>query len=173
MEIWKDINGYENKYQVSNTGKIRSLNYNNTKKIKELKQNISKKTGLCQVKLSKNNIAKDFMVARLVAEAFIPNPLFKEEVMHISKNKYDNSVGNLQWAYYSEEKHNTYNKGSRKGTPTHTKISYKGKNYNKYEDIAKDLGINKRTFYKRINELGWNLYESLEIPVGNRKKVKE
>ena len=108
------------------------------------------------------------MVARLVAEAFIPNPLFKDEVMHISKDKQDNSVNNLQWAYKSETRHNMYNKGSRKvGKPTKTKITYKGKNYKRYSQIAKDLGINKKTFYNRMN-LGWNLWESLEVPVSKR-----
>lgn len=166
-EVWKDIKGYENKYQVSNTGKVRSLNYNNTKEIKELKQYINW-TGLANVCLSKNNKRKFYMVARLVAETFIPNPLFKEHVIHISKDKLDNSVENLAWAYISEEKHHTYNKGSRKGNPTYTKISYNGKNYNNYKDIAKDLKINQRTFYKRLYELDWSLYEALEIPIGKK-----
>ena len=42
MEIWKDILGYEGKYQVSNTGKVRSMNYNNTGKIRELKLKLNK-----------------------------------------------------------------------------------------------------------------------------------
>ena len=165
IEIWKDIVGYNGKYQVSNTGKIRSLNYCNAGQIKELKQKVNR-FGFMEIKLSKNNIAKDYMVARLVAEHFIPNPLFKDVVMHKSKDKTDNSVKNLEWAYHSEEKHNTYNKGCRLGNPTNTKISYNGKNYKNYREIAKDLGINQRTFYKRIYELGWSLYEALEVPIG-------
>ena len=54
IEIWKDIEGYENKYQVSNTGKVRSINYNNTGQIKELKQKVNSH-GYYEVKLSKNN----------------------------------------------------------------------------------------------------------------------
>lgn len=167
MEEWRDIIGYEGKYQVSNTGKVRSLNYNNTKKIKELKQKLNR-YGFLEVKLSKNNQTQNLMVGRLVAEAFIPNPLFKERVVHLTKDKTDNSVENLAWAYVSEEKHNTYNKGSRKGKPTYTLISYKGKNYNNYKDIAKDVGINSRTFHKRLYELNWNLYEALEVPIGKK-----
>lgn len=167
-EEWRDIRGYKGKYQVSNTGKVRSLKHGNTNQTKELKQHIDW-TGLASVFLSKNNKRKYFMVARLVADAFIPNPLFKEYVIHISKDKLDNSVENLAWAYSSEKNHHTYNKGSRKEQPTYTKISYNGKNYNNYKDIAKDLGINARTFYKRLYELNWNLYEALEVPVGKKE----
>lgn len=111
------------------------------------------------------------MVARLVAIHFIPNTLFKDEVMHVSTDKLNNSVENLAWAYKSETRHNMYNKGSRKiGKPTNTKITYNGKNYKKYKDIVKDLGINRRTFSKRLYELNWGLYEALEVPVGRRNK---
>ncbi len=167
-EIWSDIPGFENKYQASTNGQIGSLNYNNTGKFGILKQKINKRTGQCEVRLSKDNVAKDYMVARLVAETYIPNPLFKDEVMHISKEKTDNSVGNLEWAYKSETRHHMYNKGSRKnGKATKTKISYKGKNYKRYSQIAKELGINQKTFYTRMY-LGWNLWEALEVPVGKR-----
>lgn len=171
-EIWVDIMGYEGKYQVSNTGKVRSLNYNNTGKIKELKLKVNK-FGFLEVKLSKNNKTKDFMVARLVAEHFIPNPLFKEEVMHISNNKLDCSTKNIKWAYHSEVKHNMYNKGCReKGKPTNTKITYKNKNYKNYTQIARDNNINLKTFYNRLYNLNWNLWEALEVPIG-RKELNE
>lgn len=168
-EIWVDIMEYEGKYQVSNTGKVRSLNYNNTGKIKELKLKVNK-YGFLEVKLSKDNKTKDFMVARLVAEHFLPNPMFKEEVIHISKNKTDNSVENLKWAYHSESKHHMYNKGCRKiGKPTKTKITYNGKNYKTYSKIAKDNNINLKTFYNRLYNLNWNLWEALEVPIGRRE----
>ena len=165
-EIWKDICGYEGKYQVSNTGKIRSLNYNNTGKIRELKQK-QNRYGFMEVKLSKNNKTKDFMVGRLVAMHFLPNLNFKEEVMHLNDDK-DNSVKNLMWGYYSETKHNMYNKGSRNnGKATHTKITYKGKNYKSYRAIAKNEGINTQTFFNRMY-LGWSIQEALDVPVGRR-----
>lgn len=172
-EEWRKIYG---KYEVSNTGKVRSLNYNNTGKLKELKLKELKlkenKYGQMEVKLSQNNKAKDYMVARLVATIFIPNPQNKPLVIHKNKDKKDNSINNLEWAYTSEEKHNTYNKGSRKNAvPSFTKITYKGKNYKKYSQIAKEMGINQRTFNHRL-ELGWGLNEALEIPVGNKKVVK-
>lgn len=162
-EIWKDIKGYEGKYQVSNTGKVKSLNYNNTGKEKELKYNIQW-TGLASVKLSKNNKGKDFMVARLVAEYFIPNPKNKPQVMHISKNILDNSVDNLMWAYIPEIKFNMYKRGSRKiGIPSDNKISYKGKRYKNLSALARDYNISPKNFDKRLR-YGWTLEEALEIP---------
>lgn len=168
QEIWKDIIGYNGKYQISNTGKIRSTNYNNTGKIKELKLKLNK-YGYYEVKLSKNNIVKDFMVGRLVAQHFLPNLNFKPKVIH-KKDVKDNSINNLEWAYESEAMHNQYNNSHRSGKSSNTKITYKGKNYKKYIDIAKEFGINRRTFYKRIYELHWNLYEALEVPVGRNEK---
>lgn len=165
MEEWKDIIGYEGKYQVSNTGKVRSLNYNNTGKVKELKLKLNQ-YGYYEVKLSKNNITKDFMVGRLVAEHFIPNPNFKNKVIH-KKDVRDNSIENLMWAYESEAMHNQYNSKRRKGKSSNTRITYNQKSYKKYSDIVKDLGINRNTFYKRM-KLGWSLYEALEIPIGRK-----
>lgn len=169
-EQWVDINGFEGKYIISNKGRIVSLNFNNSHKPQEIKQKVNSKTGLLEVCLSKNNKRYFFMVARLVGEHFIPNPLYKDEVMHISKDKTDNSVENLKWAYRSESKHNMYNKGCRKiGKPTFTKITYEGKNYNTYSKIARYKGINLGTFYNRLYNLNWNLYEALEVPVGRNE----
>ena len=167
MEEWADIAGFDGKYQISTEGNVMSMNYNNTGKPHLLKKKINK-YGFAEIKLSKNNIAKDYMVSRLVGETFIPNPLFKDIVMHKSKNKLDDSVKNLKWAYYSEEKHNTYNKGSRKVKGTKTKITYDGKNYKNYKELALDKGLNLKTFYTRLYILNWSLYEAIEIPIGRR-----
>lgn len=164
LEIWKDIIGYNGKYQISNTGKVRSTNYNNTGKIKELKLKLNK-YGYYEVKLSKHNKTKDYMVGRLVAQHFIANPNFKNKVIHLKDVK-DNNVNNLKWAYESEAMHNQYNNKHRKGNASNTIITYNNKNYKRYIDIAKDLGINENTFYKRMYKLNWSLYEALEIPIG-------
>lgn len=163
QEEWKDIEGYEGKYQVSNTGNVRSLNYNNTGKPRILKIKINK-YGFAEVTLSKNNKSKDFMLARLVAGAFIPNPCNKPKVMHISKDGTNNCIDNLKWAYDSEVKFNMYKKGSRKiGRPSGNIISYNGEKYKRYKDMSEKFGISGRIFYKRINR-GWTLQEALEIP---------
>ena len=96
IEEWRDIVGYENKYKVSNMGKVMSLNYLRTGKQKELKQVISS-SGYYVVNLCKDGKTKLFSVHRLVAIAFLPNPKKQEEVNHINENTKDNRVENLEW----------------------------------------------------------------------------
>lgn len=155
MEIWKDIKGYENKYQVSNLGNVRSLNYRCTGKPKSLKIFINRGRDKAEVVLSKNSKTKHFAVARLVAEAFIPNEENKEMVVHKNKNILDNSVENLEWA--SRKK---YDKED---------LLYKGKRYKTFKELAKEYGIDYIVFSKRLSR-GWGVDLALRVPVsmGNR-----
>ncbi len=94
-EIWKDIEGYEGLYQVSNLGDVRSLKYAGGNKVKILKQgNVN---GYKRVSLHKNNKQKNYFVHRLVAMTFIPNPNNLPLVNHKDENKTNNSVDNLEW----------------------------------------------------------------------------
>ena len=95
-EIWKDITGYEGLYQVSNTGKVKSLNYRRTGKEKIMKAYPNGK-GYLKVFLCKNGKQKNCRINRLVALAFIPNPDNLPEVNHIDKDKTNNKVENLEW----------------------------------------------------------------------------
>lgn len=168
-EIWKDIKGYDGKYQVSNLGRVRSTRYNNSYQIKELKLGKTK-DGYIDVGLCKHNKRYFPLVHKLVAEAFIPNPKSKEQVTHIDGDITNNNVDNLKWVYISEAKHKMYNEGKRKIKGTYTKISYNGKNYNTYTAIARDFNIPIKTFYNRLYGLGWSLYEAVEIPISKRNK---
>lgn len=95
-EIWKDIEGYEGKYQVSNLGRVRSLNYNHTGEIKLLKQSTNK-YGYKLVGLCKNGKEKKYQVHRLVAIAFIPNPNNLPIINHKDEDSSNNNVDNLEW----------------------------------------------------------------------------
>ena len=104
MEIWKDIEGYEGLYQVSNEGRVKSL-----ERVVIMKNGTSKtwngtilkggktKKGYMYVNLSKNNVKDPRYVHILVATAFIPNPHNYTVVHHINGNHQDNRVENLCW----------------------------------------------------------------------------
>ena len=95
-EVWKDIQGYEGKYQISSFGNVKSLNYGRTKKERILIPGNNAK-GYLQVKLSKNGITKNFYVHKLVSQAFIENPDNLPEVNHIDEDKTNNCVSNLEF----------------------------------------------------------------------------
>jgi hypothetical protein len=104
MENWKWIPEYENFYQASDKGRVRSVDrkvhtHNSDfqlKKGKVLSPAIDK-LGYVNVALSKNNKLASYKVHRLVALAHIPNPLNLREINHKDCNKENNTVENLEW----------------------------------------------------------------------------
>ena len=96
IEQWKPVKGYEELYAVSNLGRVKSLNYHRTGVEKIIKPKKSG-NGYLQVGLWKNGKRKFFLVHRLVAEAFIPNPEGFEQVNHKDEVKTNNCVSNLEW----------------------------------------------------------------------------
>lgn len=112
-EIWKDILGYEGLYQVSSTGRVKSVEKVDLlgHKRKEHIMSLSHNRGYLNVNLfDKEGIRKTFRVHRLVAIAFIQNPNNKPEVNHINGIPSDNAVHNLEWVTSSEnQKHAVQN----------------------------------------------------------------
>lgn len=103
-EIWKPIKGFEGLYEVSNLGRVKALA---RKKICNrgwgwIKEHIMKQTtansDYYRVPLTnKEHIKKYYLVHRLVATSFIPNPKELPQVNHIDGNKLNNRVDNLEW----------------------------------------------------------------------------
>lgn len=103
-EIWRPIKGYENLYEISNHGRIKGVDryvkgrYGN---LRFQKGHIRKATynnrGYQAIPLCKDGKYKTFLVHRLVAETFIPNPDNLPEVNHKDENKENNYVDNLEW----------------------------------------------------------------------------
>lgn len=107
-EVWKDIAGYEGLYQVSNLGKVKSLNYKNSGYPKVLKNSLSK-IGYYRVSLYKIK-RKQFNIHRLVADAFVENPDNKKYVDHINTIKTDNRAENLRFVTMTENNNNPITK---------------------------------------------------------------
>ena len=91
IEIFKDIKDYEGLYQVSNLGKLKSLNYNRTGR-EEIMNPCKDKHGYYKVNLWKNRKRKTCLVHRLVAETFLPNPENKPFINHKIEGKEGKSI---------------------------------------------------------------------------------
>ena len=96
MEVWKDVVGFEGKYKISSEGRVKSLNYKHTGEERIMNPHPND-WGYLQVSLWKDNKMHTKKVHRLVAEAFIPNPLCLATVNHKNEIKTDNNVDNLEW----------------------------------------------------------------------------
>jgi hypothetical protein len=108
-EIWKDIDGYEGLYQVSSGGRIRRMAssvlksngiYYNSKCV--IRKPFITSVGYYMITLSKSGRINQYVVHRLIAAAFIPNPENKPQVNHKNLDKKDNRLDNLEWVTVSE-----------------------------------------------------------------------
>ncbi len=151
-EIWKDIEGYEGLYQISNLGNVKSLKNNII-----LKPSKNSK-GYLQVFLWKNGSGKLLRIHRLVAKAFIPNFDDKPQVNHIDGNKQNNRVNNLEWVTNSENQKHAFkiklqtNIGNN--NPRARKINQYDLNgklirtWNSFYDITNELNINRSDVWR-------------------------
>lgn len=133
QEKWKNITGYNGKYQISNFGNVRSTDryykQNNGKgfesehiyKGKILKQMITK-FGYRRIGLSQNGELKYHTIHKLVATEFLPNPNNFPCINHIDGNKANNNINNLEWCTYSHNNKHAREMGLNKG---HKGMTYK------------------------------------------------
>lgn len=159
MMIWKDVKGYEEYYEVSDTGKVRSkdrwVNNNGTMEFRKGRELRSANCrGYRLVALCVDAKPYKAKVHRLVAEAFIPNPDNKPEVNHINTVKDDNRVENLEWCTKSENMQNPLTQQAirvRKSKPI--KLIQDGVEtiYSSILDASKILNITRQTIYRSLN----------------------
>ena len=136
---------------------------------RQIKQQMSN-SGYLRVELFSHGAGKKFLVHRLLAAAFIPNPENKETVNHIDGDKSNNSIGNLEWATRSENQIHAYKTGLQLGhhvsgkkiSESHkaalcgsrwfgTTRTYhaEGLTFNTPKDAADHFGISRQSFYNR------------------------
>lgn len=134
--MWKEIQGFEGYYEVSDSGEVKGLDrvVYDTKgrytgkphivkgRLMKLTESVTRpqEQGYLVVNLRRDSKANVIPVHLLVAKAFIPNPNNLPTVNHIDGNKHNNNVSNLEWATYSENNTHALRTGLRKprGTPT-------------------------------------------------------
>jgi hypothetical protein len=125
MEIYKVIKSFRN-YSVSNLGNVKN---NKTGKILKPQINGLQGNQYKTVTLCEDGLKECWKIHKLVAEAFIPNPLNKKSVDHIDNNRFNNVVDNLRWATQSE---NGMNKSMHSNSTTGVKGVHYYKPLNKW-----------------------------------------
>lgn len=152
MEKWKDVIGYENDYEISTYGRVRSkdriISYaNGSKRLQNgriLKQ-YKNTSGYMYVHLSRKKKRELKFIHRMIAESFIDNPKGKSEVNHKDNDKLNNYVDNLEWVTRSENMEHYW-----KTTDTEELRKRLSENLKKNKIRAKRiiiLDIINRTFY--------------------------
>jgi hypothetical protein len=185
IEIWLPVVGYEDYYEVSNMGRIRSLRrtiYTKDRKTKNKPSVIldpkPNPYGYKIVSIRVNNIRKCIMVHRLVAMAFIKNEHSKPFVNHKDRNRSNNHVENLEWCTQSENvlhgwltrPKDEVQKQKKKIAERASKIkgdkhpqsnplinTTNGRVYANIREAAEDLGIKMQNLYYMINRKGGNV----------------
>lgn len=176
MEVWKDIVGYEGKYQVSNLGRVKSLNYNKTGIEKLLHKNINKHFNklrtykMQMVTLSKNKNKKIWLVHRLVWNAFNGNIPEGYEIDHINNNPEDNRLDNLQLLTRSENQKKKFEDNPDLRKFWSDMIIEKRKN-GQYKNTGRPKRkikcLNNGVVYESLSEAT----RELNVPHGNIQKV--
>lgn len=173
MEEWKDIEGFEGKYQVSTNGNVQSLNYNNTGKPKVLKPKINKQ-GHLEVTLNKNNKHYYRLVSRIVFESFTEIKLSKNDIlMYRDNDKTNCALNNMYLVTRSDRQEITYDLGHRKIDSLGKRYLVKHEFYDEElntKEISRATGIDRKIIQRRLRDLNWNIYEAAEIPVAKQKR---
>ncbi len=169
-ENFKIIHGYDNLYCVNQYGKVISPSYvdksGKLRKQKELSV-VKRGKGYCCVGLMKNGKQEHISLHRLVAEAFIPNPLELPQVNHKDGNKENNHVSNLEWCTNQENIIHAFKKGLKIPTchvgEKNTKaklndniIRYIRNSNESAKELSNRFGVSKSAIYKVREAVRWS-----------------
>jgi len=151
QETWKDVIGFEGFYQVSNYGRVKSIDrtqtvtWNGKKVSKQLRGRIIAQSrqngGYVIANLSANSRRREMTIHRMVAMAFIDNPQNLKEVNHKDGNKNNNTVWNLEWCDRSENLRHRVRVLGQKGNSVPVRCIDTGKVYSSIKAAAKATGV--------------------------------
>lgn len=144
-EIYRDVKGYEEFYQVSNYGNVKSLRNN------KLLRQTNHRGGYKLVSVSVDGMHKELTVHRLVAQAFIPNPNNYRDVNHKDGDKANNHVDNLEWVTHSENIKHSYITLNQRRNDVAVVCIETGIKYPSCKVASELTGINKGSINHVIN----------------------
>lgn len=146
-EVWKNIEGYEGLYQVSNMGRVKSLKWGKERILRPIDNK-----GYLLVQLWKNKKGKFYLVHRLVSRAFIPNPDNLPFINHRDECKTNNFVDNLE--YCDREYNVNYGTAIQRRSKTVYQYTLDGelvKEYPSTHDVERQLGYAQSHISKCCN----------------------
>lgn len=162
-EIWKDIEGYDGLYQVSNLGRVKTFQFNKGRIMKGYKTPL----GYMMVCLRKNGTPTKEFVHRLVAKTFIENPEDKPYVNHLDCNPSNNVVTNLEWCTQGENVRYCAKLGrcrsacgedhplSKLNIEKVREIKEEYDICHNYSEVGRHFNVNPGTIWAIINDKSW------------------
>ena len=177
-EEWRPVVGYEGLYEVSNLGRVRSLDrYDRMNRFCEgrILKLSADRLGYLRAQLYSSSKRKSFLVHRLVAQAFIPNPDNLPQVNHRDENPSNDNVDNLEWC---DGKYNV-NYGTRVDrirdirlkNGTYTGLSKEEYRKKRYQEKKDKINERRREYYRENREKICERQK--EYNHKNREKINE
>ena len=168
MEKWKPVVGYEGYYEVSDMGRVRSVDHLAKSGIKHSETRLvkgrilkphAKRRGYLTVDLSKNNVVKTILVHKLVATAFLEKRPQDTQVNHKNCITSDNRVSNLEWCTGEENR-------------AHAKINSRYRNLHKKPVRCKQTGDTFESSYKAAEWVNKNVKHNAGLVRGIASKIR-
>lgn len=162
-EVWKDVKGFEDYYQVSNTGRVRSkdrqVKRGNGRGICFLKSKILKpqlnNKGYLRIEFKVDGTATRYFIHRLVAETFVPIKGGNDIVNHLDSNPLNNRADNLEWTTYKGNIHHAIKKGRFDKSFALTLDKFKADRESKQTPvIGTHIKTGKKVYFPTLHEAG-------------------
>lgn len=165
-EIWKNCSGFEQFYEISSNGEVRSKKDGKLRTKYKICSGTRKIYCVNSVSLWNGNRYIFTSVHRLVAKTFIENPFNKPEVNHIDNNPLNNNISNLEWCtrqenndWCTKQRRKVHGENHQDSKLKSSEVKLMRKLYSQglitKPELAKKYNVSKTTIWKIINNQKW------------------